>query len=868
MQVKTSNGIEAVDFNKILEKITKYSYGLDKVVDPGIIAQKTIQGMAEGISTKELDELSARIAANMVSSHPDYAILGSRILMSRLHKTLDIPNKTFFENLTRLYSHQVNGKRSTRVSEAVYQFAKRNAAKLESIINYERDFEDYDYFALTGMMRRGLETIDNQTAEVPSQMFLRVSLGLNVFQDRSEKEMDEFEKHSGWRPDFKHLKGMDDEQRLKNIQAYYEILSKRELSLPGPIIMHAGSEKNQMASCFLEYCSDSLTGEEYPVTGKVGGIMKALTQLAKQSQGGAGTAVAFHEIRSDGSTIRSSNGKSNGILPFMKMFDAAISAVNQSGKRAGVCTIYLEPWHADILEFLDAANHFTIEEKRCKNLFYALWANDLFFERLTNDKAEAKWTLFDPAIVSNYLDKPLSDYYGQEFNEKYEYLESLGIGKTVPLMEIWGRICHLFQTVGVPYIVSKDAMNLKSNQQNIGTVKSSNVCTEIALVANEDETAVCVLSSICISRYFDPTKPDKIDYEKIINVARMATRHLNQVIDLQFYPTPETRNSCLKRRAIGVGCQGLADLFHLLRISFISDKAKEINKKIYECIYFGCMWESMELAKVEGAYDGFEGSPVSKGIFQHNMWNIEDSATFLNNNDLPLLAEFGNNPWNELKDLVAKYGVRNSEVTAIAPTANASIRMAQNEMHEPFTRNIYVRQYIGGSIQVVNKYLVEELQELNLWNQEMYDKILTLEGSIQGIMDIPADIRDRYQTVYELDWKQLIDMMADRSAFVSQSGSFNHYTKYEEAGPTAFTQKVVYAWKKGLKSISYYMHTETASNAKKELGGSFTSSNQKPELKIEIKEEKLATVAEVQPIKILANGMVCNLEEGCEACSS
>jgi ribonucleoside-diphosphate reductase alpha chain len=828
MYVQTTHGVEPVNFNKILIKIATMAQGLDLSLDASVVAQKTIQSMADGMSTKDLDELSARIAANMVHRHPDYAVLGARILMSRLHKTLDIPNRTFADNITRLYNYTINGQKSSRIAPEVYEFIQRNAEALEEIIDYNRDFGDYDYFALTAFQKRGLETIDGQTAEVPSQMFLRVAVGLNVFPGRDSRELDELEKTMGHRPSFDRMTNMTDQERLDNIRDYYDILSKRELSLPGPIILHAGSETNQMSSCYLQYCGDSLTEDEYPITGKVGGIMKAMSQLAIQSKGGGGNAIAIHDIRAAGSPIKTTNGKSNGILPFMKMFDATIGSINQSGKRAGTCAVYLEPWHGDILEFLDAANHFTIEEKRCKNLFYALWANDLFFERMVTDKADARWTLFDPAVITQYLDKPLSEYYGQEFKEKYEYLESLGIGRSIPIMEIWGRVCELFQTSGVPYILNKDAMNDKSNQQNIGVVRSSNLCTEIALASSSDQTGVCVLSSICASRYVDESKPDGIDYEKLITNARIATRHLNNVIDLQYYPTPETRNSCLSSRAIGIGLQGLADVYHLLKIGFISDRAKEINKKIYEAIYFGCMLESMELARQEGAYAFFEGSPLSKGQFQYDMWGLDESDLFLENegSNLPSLVEFGPNPWKKLKELVMTYGVRNSEVTALAPTASSSIRMSNNEMHEPFTRNVYVRSYIGGSVQVVNKYLVEELSALGLWDEQMYQDIMYDDGSVQNIARIPEDIKDRYQTVYELDWKALIDMMADRSPFVSQTSSFNHYTSYAEAGPTAFTQKIIYAWKKGLKSLSYYMHTEVASTAKKEFSG--VSRSQEP----------------------------------------
>lgn len=900
MSLTLSNG-QALNQVYLLQKIIPYLENLYEKLNPTEIVNQTIARATNNISEDELDNLMASIAANLVNHHPDYSVLGARILMGRIYRQVGLPELTFLKNVERIYNHQVNGYKSNRVSNEVYSFIERNAEALEKIIDYKKDFKDYDYAAVMSFTKRGLETINGVIAETPSQMFLRVACGLNVYAPRSDKELDAFEKQNGFRPESERLKNMTDQERLIEIGKYYNLLSSRLLSLPGPILMHAGSAKNQMASCFLEDVTDSLTEEEYPINGNVGGIMKALTQLAKQSQGGAGTAVAFHDIRGSGSQIRSSNGKSNGILPFMKMFDSTIGAVNQSGKRAGVCTIYLEPWHIDVIDFLDAANHFTIEEKRCKNLFYALWMNDVFFERMMEHKGEAVWTLFDPADVLRHIPKPLSNYYGEEFKEKYLYLESLGIGKEIPLMEIWNRVCELFQTAGVPYLVNKDQMNLKSNQQNMGVIKSSNVCTEIALVANENETGVCVLSSLCVSRYLDPNQIDGVDYKKIIEVSRIATRHLNNVIDLQYYPTPETRNSCLRSRAIGISLQGLADLYHQLKLSYTSDKAKQINSRIYEAIYFGCMLESMLLSKEEGAYQAFQGSPLSKGILQFDMWDYNTDNLFLNQYSP---TEFGlednlvddisaTKTWDWLRLQIMEFGVRNSEVTAQAPTAASSIRMGNNEMYEPYTRNVFVRQHIGGSVQVVNPHLVKELNQLNLWTQEIFDAIIYKEGSVQGISQIPAEIQERYKTVYEIDWKQMLDMMADRAVFLSQTGSYNHYTSYAESGPTAFTQKIIYAWKKKLKTLSYYMHTETASTAKKELGGNSVAipttqndynlgsnlSSQNSTVSLNLGSNFASEFSSnsmnadsvndnLEPAKILADGSVCEMKEGCIECSS
>lgn len=863
MHVQTQNGIEPVDFNKILIKVATMAQGLHSSVDASLVAKHTIERMVDGITTEELDNLSAGIAASLANIHPDYSILGARIAMDRLHKNLDIQNTLFSDNITKLYNHQINGIKSIRIGKHTYDFIQKHKDQLNKIINYSRDLEGYDFAAIQSFFKRGLEQIDGKVAETPQQMYMRVAIGLNVWKPRNEREVAEFERRTGQKLMPSHIQKMTDKERLVEIERYYNLLSARKISHSGPVLMHAGSEYNQMASCYLQYCEDALTGDDYHETGMVEGIMKAMSQLAKQSQGGGGNAITLVDLRAGGSPIRKTNGKSNGLLPFMKMFDSTIGAINQSGKRAGTCAVYLEPWHADVLEYLDAGNHFTIEEKRCKNLFYALMMNDLFFERLMRDQAQAQWTLFDPGIVSNHIEKPLSDYYGEEFKEKYEYLESLGVGKTIPLMEIWSRCCNLWQTTGMPYILNKDEINKKSNQKNIGVVKSSNLCTEIALVSNAQETAVCVLGSVCVSQFYNPKLEGKIDYEGIIETSRLATRTLNNVIDLQYYPTPETRDSCLMRRAIGIGAQGLADLFHELRIGFTSTEAHEINKKIYEAIYFGCIKESMELAKQDGSYTGFDGSPASKGILQFDMWGVDE-------NSLMLKKE-----WQQLKKDIQKHGLRNSEVTALAPTASSSIRMGNNEMHEPYTRNVYVRQTIAGSMQIVNKHLVNELVEQNLWNQNICDQIIMRDGSVQGIDEIPQDIQDRYKTVYELDWMKLIDMMAERSPFVSQTSSYNHYTTYEDSGPTAFTQKVIYAWKKGLKTISYYQHTEAATTAKKELGMSMASAQPT------VEKENLASMAfgasSEAPAKTAWNPEAALVDDGietmvvgevCEDCST
>ncbi|MEM1311974.1 MAG: ribonucleoside-diphosphate reductase subunit alpha [Patescibacteria group bacterium] len=850
MQVKTNTGFEPVDFNKIIEKIKKYNYNLSPLIDPHVVAQKTIQSMVDGITTTELDHMSANIAANFTNIHPDYSILGARILVSRLHKQLKVEEVSFAKNIARMYSHIHFGKKSTRISKEVFDFCNKYESELESILDYGLDYNNYDYPAIMSYYKSSLRKIDGVVAETPNQMFLRVAVGLHIPKIRSEAELDNFEEYSGFRPNKYRLMNLTEEQRLEEIKTYYYQLAHRKVSPQSPIIVHAASEMNQMPSCYLQYCGDSLTGDNYSYDGIVKGILGSLTQLAAQGKSGGATGVNISDIRSKGSYISKTGGVSNGILPFMKMFDSSIAAINQGGRRAGVCTLYIEPWHKDILDFLDAGDHFTIEEKRCKNIFYALYTNDLFFKRLITDQNKAKWTLFDPAEVVSELGFSLSDVYGDEFESAYLKLENSGIGEEINLMEIWNRVCKLIQISGNPYIVHKDSVNGKSNQQNIGVIKGSNVCCEITLVSNQSETGVCVLSSISLPRFVD-SKAGTFNFEELIQSSRIATKSLNNVLDIQHYPTPETRNSSLNSRAIGVGAQGLADVYAMLKLDFDSPEAQNLNKKIYEAIYYGCLKESMELAKIEGPYNYYKGSPISKGILQYDMWGFSE-------NDLRL----DKNKWLELKKDIVKYGVRNSEVTALMPTASSSIRMGNNEMHEPFTRNIYVRQYIGGSVRVINKYLVNDLINLSLWNEELCNKIIFNEGSIQGISEIPSDIRSRYRTAYEIDFKQVINMMADRSPFISQASSFNHFVTYQDSGPTAFTQRIIHAWKKGLKTLSYYIHTETASTAKKELGGLSITEKQGSTLNTNPEYEKLIET------KIVEDSAVCRLEEGCEVCSS
>jgi ribonucleoside-diphosphate reductase alpha subunit len=824
-----------------------------KGLDYDLITKNAISRVPDEITLSSLEDLLAGICASLSNLHPDYSILGARILVSKLHYELDVKNVSFVQNLKRQFDEIQHGRKSTRISKEMMDFCIKNEKELQEIINYDLDYDDYDFGAIQSYLRKSLRKVNKIVAETPNQLFLRVAVGTLTEKNRSKAELDAFENYSGFRPDSYRIMKLSNQEKLDEIKEYYNQLAARKISPQSPIIVHAGSELNQMPSCYLQYCSDSMTGssyleDTYNYTGVVGGIFGALTQLAAQGKSGGATGINISDIRSRGSYISKTGGTSNGILPFMKIFDSAISAIDQGGRRAGVCTLYLEPWHKDIFDFLDAADHFTTDEKRCKNIFYALYTNDLFFTRLIEDRENAKWTLFDPVDVKTRLGHSFSDVYGKQFEEQYLMLEKEGLGTTVSLMEIWSRICKLLQISGNPYIVHKDSINEKTNQKNIGTIKGSNVCCEITLTSNDNETGVCVLSSVALPKYVN-IEARSFDFESLIKSVKVATRSLNNVIDIQHYPTPQTRNSCLRSRAIGIGAQGLADVFAMLKYDFDSKEAKKLNKAIYEVIYFACLEESCELAKIEGPYNYYKGSPISGGILQHDMWGVKDEDTFL-----------GAEKWKELREKINKYGVRNSEVTALMPTASSSIRMGNTEMHEPFTRNIYIRQYIGGSVQIINPHLVKDLIALDLWSENLCNQIITNEGSVQGIAKIPKDIQSRYRTAYELNFKDLIDMMADRSAFVSQAGSYNHHINYVDSSPTAFTQRIIYAWKKGLKTLSYYIHTEAATTGKKELGG--ISSKPNPLNKISPTDTTLADDEEI------IDGVVCKMEEGCEVCAS
>lgn len=758
-------------------KNAKYIFSKEETIT---IIKEIENRLFDNITDRELiDLISVHLNSKAITDNK-YTYLASQITVDYIHSTQEM---SFRIAMQKQRDEIINGSQSLLIDKKIIEFINANSNKLKEIIKHERDYI-FDYNQLQSYLKSSLRYNQyKELAETPQQMFLRVAVGLFSQTDESL------------------------EIKLSNIEDYYNELSLLKISPQSPIIVHAGSKYNQMPSCYLQYCQDSMCGDDYSETGVINGILGAVAQMGEQGKSGGATGINISDIRANQSLIKKTGGRSNGILPFMKIFDSAIGAINQGGRRAGVCALYLEPWHKDIFDFLGAGEHFTTEEKRCKNLFYGLYTNDVFFDRMIADGINAKWTLFDPAVIREHLDgKCLSDFYGKEFKEKYLYLESINIGEEIKLDDIWSKVCHIIKLNGNPFIVHKDSINEKSNQQNQGVIKGSNVCCEVTLVSDKDNTGVCVLSSIALPKFVN-VEDNSFDFDSFIKSAGLVVRSLNNVLDIQHYPTVQTRNSALNSRAIGIGVQGLADVFAMLELDFDSDKAKKINKALYEVLYFACLSESCDLAQKYGAYNLYEGSPVSKGILQHDMWSILDKDTFL-----------GEEVWKQLRDKIKLYGIRNSEVTALMPTASSSIRMGNTEMHEPFTRNIFVRRYIGGEVLVVNQHLIKVLKDRNILNDNFIQDLIQNNGSVQNIDYIPDDIKSMFRTAYELPHKELTKMMTDRSVFVSQSASFNHYVNKESLNQKEITIRILFAWKKGLKTLSYYFHSEASTTAKKEMG--------------------------------------------------
>ena len=795
--VKRDGRREPVMFDKITDRIRFLCYELNELVDPVKVAMRVIEGLYDGVSTSELDNLAAETAASMTITHPDYAQLAARIAVSNLHKNT---TKSFSETMTEMY-HYVNprtGKKAPLLSEEVYNVIMENAEKLDSTIIYNRDF-NYDYFGFKTLERSYLLKINGQIVERPQHMLMRVSIGIHLNDIESAIET-------------------------------YELMSKKFFTHATPTLFNAGTPKPQMSSCFLLTMKDD----------SIDGIYDTLKQTAKISQSAGGIGLAIHNVRATGSYIRGTNGTSNGIVPMLRVFNDTARYVDQGGgKRKGSFAIYIEPWHADIFDFLDLKKNHGKEEMRARDLFFAMWMCDLFMKRVEEDST---WTLMCPNECPG-----LDNVYGDEFEALYISYEQAGKGrKTIKARELWEKILESQIETGTPYMLYKDAANRKSNQKNLGTIRSSNLCTEILEYTSPDEVAVCNLASISLPMFVED---GKFNHQFLFDVTKRITRNLNRVIDRNYYPVIEAENSNMRHRPIGLGVQGLADAFILLRLPFTSDEAKKLNEEIFETIYFAAVTASMELAKEEGPYSTFEGSPISKGEFQYNLWNIKDE-------DLS-----GRWDWKSLRTEVMANGVRNSLLLAPMPTASTSQILGNNEAFEPYTSNIYTRRVLSGEFIVVNKHLLYDLVELGLWNENLKQEIMRNNGSIQNIDIIPQDIKELYKTVWELSMKDIIDMSRQRGYFIDQSQSLNLFM--EGATMAKLTSMHFYAWKSGLKTGMYYLRTKAAVDAIK-----FTLNNDKKAEPIAVAvETENAAMTEDEFKAMLARAKDAGPED-CEMCGS
>ena len=742
--VKRDGRKEAVKFDKITARIKKLCYGLNPLVAPEKVAMKVIEGLFDGVTTSELDNLAAEVAATNTITHPDYALLASRIAVSNLHKNT---KKSFSDTVTDLYEYidPKTNEKAPLISDEVYKIVKKNADVLDSTIIYDRDFR-YDFFGFKTLERSYLLKLNGQVAERPQQMIMRVAVGIHK----------------------------DD---LDSAIETYNYMSEGWFTHATPTLFNSGTPKPQMSSCFL-----LATKED-----SIPGIYDTLKQCAQISQSAGGIGLSIHDIRATGSYIKGTNGTSNGIVPMLRVFNDTARYVDQGGgKRKGSFAIYIEPWHADILDFLDLRKNHGKEEQRARDLFYALWTPDLFMQRVEEN---GDWTLMCPHECPG-----LSDTHGKKFEKLYKKYESEGKGrKTIKAQELWFKILESQIETGTPYMLYKDAANEKSNQKNLGTIKSSNLCTEIIEYTSPDEVAVCNLASIALPKF---VIDGKFDFEKLFKITYRVTRNLDKVIDANYYPVPEARNSNMRHRPIGIGVQGLADAFILMRQAFESEEARQLNKDIFETIYYAALTASKDLAIEKGPYESYKGSPVSKGILQFDMWNVKPSDRW---------------EWDLLREEILKNGVRNSLLLAPMPTASTAQILGNNECFEPYTSNIYTRRVLSGEFIIVNKHLLRDLVKLGIWDDRLKNKLMASNGSIQNIDEIPDNIKNLYKTAWEISQKVLLDMAADRGAFIDQSQSLNIFM--ENANFAKLTSMHFYGWKAGLKTGMYYLRTKSATDA-------------------------------------------------------
>ena len=766
--IKRNFEYEDVSFDKVLTRLKNLSSDLN--INVYELAQKVCTRIYDGVNTYELDELSAYLSSSMSIDNPDYSILASRIIISNHQKNT---SPSFSETIQILYDNKdINGNKSPLITQELYDIVSKNKEKLNNYIDYQRDFL-FDYFGFKTLERAYLIRINNKIIERPQHLWMRVSLGIH---------------------------GND----IKDALETYDLMSKKYFTHATPTLFNSGTNRPQLSSCFLCSVNDD----------SISGIYDSLKEMALISKYAGGIGIHIHQVRSKGSHIRGTNGTSNGIIPMLRVFNNTARYVDQAGKRLGSIAVYLETWHNDIEAFLELKKNHGSEEERCRDLFLALWVSDLFMKRVKENK---KWSLMCPDNS-----RGLSDVYGEEFEKLYEKYESEGkYTKQINAQDLWFKILEAQIEQGVPYILYKDAANLKSNQKNLGTIKSSNLCAEVLIHSSPEETGVCNLASICLPSYINN---GEFDFEKLHSVVKIIVKNLNKVIDINFYPVEKARISNLKHRPIGIGVQGLADTFMILEYAFESDEAVELNKKIFETIYHGAVESSMELSKKRkniitqildnknnedinkyvnefenniiktkyvGAYSSFEGSPISEGLFQFDLWNENPSDRY---------------DWNKLRKDIKEFGIRNSLLLSPMPTASTSQIMGFNESFEPITNNIFQRRTLSGEFIVINKYLIKKLIDMGLWNKEMKDTIILNEGSIQNINEIDKKLRDLYKTSWEIKQKKIIDMSADRGKYICQTQSLNIFM--EDPDFQKLSSMHFYGHSKGLKTGSYYLRTK------------------------------------------------------------
>jgi ribonucleoside-diphosphate reductase alpha chain len=812
--IKRDGNRESVKFDKITARIQKLCYGLDPThVTPISVAMKVIEGIYEGVSTSQLDNLAAETAASLTTRHPDYALLASRIAVSNLHKNT---NKSFSKTMEALYTYvdPKTKKNAPLIADDVYEIIKKNAQELDSTIIYDRDF-GYDYFGFKTLERSYLLRINGQVVERPQHMIMRVAVGIHKDDIASAIET-------------------------------YNLMSERWFTHATPTLFNAGTPKPQMSSCFLLTMKDD----------SIDGIYDTLKNCAKISQSAGGIGLSIHNVRATGSYIRGTNGTSNGIVPMLRVFNDTARYVDQGGgKRKGSFAIYLEPWHSDIFDFLDLRKNNGKEEMRARDLFTAMWTPDLFMKRVEENE---NWSLFCPNEAPG-----LAECYGEEFEKLYTKYEKEGRArKSIKARDLWAAIIQSQIETGNPYMLYKDAANSKSNQKNLGTIKSSNLCCEIMEYTSADEIAVCNLASIALNRFVEG---GKFDHQKLFEITYVITKNLNKIIDRNYYPVAEARNSNLRHRPIGIGVQGLADAFILMRYPFDSPEATQLNKEIHETIYYAAMTASKDLAKIDGHYESYPGSPVSQGIFQYDMWKVTPSARW---------------EWDILKEEVKKYGIRNSLLLAPMPTASTSQILGNNECFEPYTSNIYSRRVLSGEFVIVNKHLLKDLVKLGIWNDNLKNKIISENGSVQNIREIPDNIKALYKTVWEISQKVIINMAADRGAYICQSQSLNLFV--QDANFAKLSSMHFYGWKAGLKTGMYYLRTKAAADAIKftvdaaaakdvpEVLGNEDILVLERQQKISAERQALLVEEELKKVEQNAADLSCSLDnpDSCEACGS